>query len=111
YGSGVVDQSAQDASPALGRLVEEEESPVLGIRQWFSRQLVILKLIAHLDRILEGSLERGHLLGTERHGRFKQQAVAPVFDKRDHALCPGTQRVSVTLVSDLVLTLLPVATF
>ena len=85
----VVEQAAQDAGAALGGLEEHSNlrAQLLG-RERLGGQLLLLELEDGLDPALERRLERGHLaLASSCSAGFEQQAVAVIFDERDHA--PG----------------------
>ena len=74
---------------ALGRLVEQQDPPIVCTREWFCRQLVVFKLEGGFNGTLESGLQRGHLFGFQGDQGFEQQAVAAVLHVRDHALRAG----------------------
>ena len=55
----ILDEPAQHAGAAFGRLVDQDQSAIISRRQRLDSQLAVLELVLHLDRILEGGLKRG----------------------------------------------------
>lgn len=101
-GAGLVDEAAQHARPALGRLEEEQGTGRLGTRHGLGAQLRLLQLEGHLEGVVQGHLERDHRLRRERAGGLDEQAVSVVLHVRDNpagARAHGVLRVVQVLVA------------
>ena len=82
---GIIEQASCTPGAAFGRFVEQQQMARMTIWQWLSGQFIVLKLKRHLDSHLERCLQGSHHPQLLSRRWFNEQAVACVFDVRDHA--------------------------